>query len=134
MKNEIKIYNFDKSLTQEQNIKNFILAEIDLKRALMQMSKVKSIYGDEIEEQSNNLHITKGGEAMFVAEMKDSHLINTINLLLRTGKANFSSRGLKKYITEVKKRGLVSEIINTNVAEDRDEPFFEEDLEDMDWN
>lgn len=126
MENNIQLYQFDKSLSTEQNIKNFILKKIEMTRILKRMNKIEDIYGDEVSEQENKLHITKQGNAMFVSDMEDSHLINTVKILLKKG-ANHSSGRVRKYMEEIKKRNLVHEVINIDTDSDSDEPWTGDD-------
>lgn len=128
---ELKIVTYQKELPLEQNVKNLVLFEVELNKQLKSLKKLNAIYGDEIAEQKQNLHVTKGGDVMFISDMKDDHLVNTVRLMLRNG-TSFNSRKMKKYINEIKKRGLVNEIICEETVEDTDEPIDEPDYFEYD--
>lgn len=123
--NKIELFKFSKEVTEEQNIKGLILNKIALEAALKQVDKMSELYQEEIQKQAKLLHITKEGMPMFVSEMTDSHLLNTIKALLKRG-AKFTDKAMKKYIAEAKKRNMVSDIININP---KDEVISEEIIE-----
>lgn len=129
MENRIEVYKFDKAVSLEDNIKKFILNKVQITKAVKQMSKLEDIYYDEVKEQEEKLHVTKDGNAMFVTEMEDSHLVNTVKFLVKMG-AKLKSGKVKKYMEEIKKRGLVNQIIDVEEVE-QDNPFdFDDDFDD----
>lgn len=124
MSNEIEI-KIDKSLTIEENVKNLVLVEIKLAKSLKKLKQISSIYSDEVSEARKNLHVTKAGDVMFIPDMEDSHLINTVKYLFKIG-IKLNSSMAKKYVNELKKRGLVSEVLDSLgefSGEDLDMPY-----------
>jgi hypothetical protein len=120
---------FSKDVSVTESVKALVLYEAKLNKELKQIKKFSAVYSDEISEQKANMHITKDGSIMFIPDMENSHLINTVKMFIRNG-FNLSSRKIKKYIDEVKKRGLVNEIINEEVVESKEEEVIFDDFDD----
>lgn len=136
MENKIEVFVFDRAVTMQDNIKKFVASKIALKKALKNMEALEELYQDEIQEAGNILHITGDGVTMFVSEMDDAHLLNTIKLFVSRG-YRINDHRVKKYIDEAKKRNLAQEILdiakgNSPIQETYD-IFFDEDDEVADF-
>jgi len=121
----MEVFEFNKELTVQDNVKALIITKQNLKKALTSIGKFEQIYADEIKEQSKNLHMTRDGAVMFIKDMTDTHLLFTVRLLVKAGHGYNSSK-TKRYMTEVKFRNLVSKCIDM-VGEDMDKGDEESD-------
>ncbi len=111
MSKQITVFEFNKELDTKANVKNLITAKGALEKALKEVKMLESIYSDEMREYKNAMHITRAGEIIFIEDMDNEHLLNTVKLFIRGG-MSYKNAGLKKYINEVKKRGLVADILD----------------------
>lgn len=121
----LTIYKFDKNVTTKENIKNFFSFKKEIMNIINRMNRFEDIYDDEIKELKEEIHVSKDGNIYFISEMEDSHLINTVNLLIEKG-VKLKNRNMKKYIKEVKKRGLI-DLINSEKVEEKTFEDFEDD-------
>lgn len=121
----LTIFQFNKDLTVKDNLKSFFTFKKQILDLEKRIEKFESIYDEEIEELKSEIHVSKSGDIYFISEMEDSHLINTVNLLLEN--KTLKSKIVKKYLKEIKKRGLV-EKIDINKSKEKETEFkdFEE--------
>ena len=122
----LTIFQFNKDLTVKDNLKSFFTFKKQILDLEKRIEKFESIYDEEIEELKSEIHVSKSGDIYFISEMEDSHLINTVNLLLEN--KTLKSKIVKKYLKEIKKRGLV-EKIDTNKSREKVVEF--QDLEEF---
>jgi hypothetical protein len=113
----ITIYKFDKNITTKDNIKNFFSFKKEILSIIKRMNRFEDIYEDEIKELKKEIHISKNGDIYFISEMEDSHLVNTVNLLIENG-IRLKNKNMKKYLNEVKNRGLI-DLINQEKEEEK---------------
>ena len=77
--------------------------EKDLENKLKSLQRIKSFYKEEINSVKDLYHTTKLGEVKLISEMDDNHLLNTATLFSKNGNVS------KKYLNEIKKRGLAGQ-------------------------
>lgn len=107
--NKIVPFEFKADISVQENIKSLLLTKINLKKSLKMIEKFEGIYEDEIAEEAKNMHITRDGDVLFISDMDNDHLVNTVKALLNRG-YDFRNANVKRYMTEVKKRNLVGDI------------------------
>lgn len=116
MTNKIEVFEFNKELTVQENVKSLITTKANLMKAINAIDQVAQIYSDEIKEETKNMHMTREGNVIFISEMTENHLLFTIRILVKAGHG-YNSAKTKRYMTEVKKRGLVKRCLEV-VGED----------------
>ena len=115
------------SETDIKKITDILNEEVQLKKRLRDIDNIKAFYQDELNELASTMHQTRDGVIMFVSQMSEDHLIATVRVYLTNGT---DLRNVpKKYLNEVKKRGLIEKILLTpsmlasENGLDDDEPF-----------
>lgn len=72
-----------------------------------QINSLEVIYKTEILEAKKLLHRTKDGQMVYIPNMGNDHLLNTIRILARGG---LQTDTAQKYVQEAKNRGLINEL------------------------
>lgn len=85
--------------------------EIAITKRLVEIQTIKSFYQDELDQLRETMHTTRDGTLMFVSQMTEEHLINTVQCMMDP--AYGFKRVPKKYLNEVKKRWLINKLMNT---------------------
>jgi thioredoxin reductase len=130
MTKQITVFEFNKDIEVKQNVKNLITTKQAMQKALEDIKKIERVYSEEISEYKGSMHITRGGDIVFIEDMTNEHLLNTIGVFLRAG-YSYNSAGAKKYVKEVKKRGLVSEMLALEAQQvEREDDFIVDDEEE----
>lgn len=109
------------TLTQDniQAIRQVMSKKQELEKELEKVNNYVRIYKKEIKQIESVMHRTKTGDLMLVSEMEESHLLNTINFMVKRG-FRIDDKQLQKYIDEVKKRNLVDKVIEmTELSENK---------------
>jgi hypothetical protein len=73
-----------------------------------EINSLEVIYKAEIKQAKKLLHRTKEGEIIYIPNMSNDHLLNTIKILAQ---GNLQSDTAQKYVQEAKSRGLHNELV-----------------------
>lgn len=107
-------------ITDNTFLLDLVMKKYSLAIELKNIENSLSIFRKEVAIIQNNIHVTKDGQVLYVPNMEDSHLLNTIRVVVK-------SRGIigaEKYIDEAKRRGMyqhIFEIIKTVEIEYEDD-------------
>lgn len=123
--NEIQVAS-----TKKEVIEKYLTLIALKEKTNKEINSLEVIYKTEILEAKKLLHTTKEGQIVYIPNMGNDHLLNTIRILARGG---LQTNTAQKYVQEAKNRGLINELteIVSNPQTSNDDDY---DSEDFHWD